>query len=259
MAGLNLYSGDDFCVQVSFDAGTTWRELFSTAWEEAEEAAPITQVTALYGRSGSVVGTKPLPTVTLGMEAANLTDPTFNRLAQIGSDTNVQFRVASAAQVLKTAASSNDTLAIAATTGIGTWGGTSAGFTDATFGADDQYVQGIVAEIGSDLDGTDPMAVLAEKDDDDSRWFMPASGNVETSLGRTIPTDIGAAISAGRYRLLKPGAARPGFNAKVTLGGAITLRTGEQAASSFELAPIARLPAIKAWLSADLPGRTASV
>lgn len=257
MAGLNLYSGDDFCVECSFNSGSTWFELFSTAWEETDEAAPVTQVTAVKSRSGTVVGTQPVQSVTIGMEAANLTDPTFNRLANIGSNANVQFRVTSLASTLKESAASNDTLAIAVASSnapqAGTFAGTSASYTPATFYADDDLEPGIVAEIGSDLDGTDPIAVLVNKTATANTWYAPATANIETTQHRTIPTAGGAAITAGRYRLVKPGAQRPAFNAKVTLGGAITLRTGEQAASSFELSPLSRLPALKIWMDDEYP------
>ena len=239
MAGLRLYQADDFKVEVAFGSRPTqasaFTELIATAWEESDEDAPTTQVTALNNRRAQFVGQRPIQTVAITMDAAQLSSPAMNRLIKESEDDNtIYFRVTAPKETIKSASASL-TLAVARNTGAGTLAGSDA----AGFYTNDEYVQGIWAAVGS------ARAALASKSTgpNASTWRgvsagTPAAGLTPYSIDDGGP---GTAITAGNAELFYPGVVRPIFGAKVTSGGALGIRTGEQAATVFNIAPNSRL------------------
>ena len=285
MAGLKLFQADDFMVEVSFDTGTSWTELVATAYEESDEDAPTTQVTALYNRRAQFVGQRPVQTVAITMDAAQMSSPTLNRLIKESEDgNNVQVRVSVQPEDIALDHLANRLLAIAARSGsddnapsAGTFSGSALGSGGSAQNLaghallDEDYQPGVFAIIGDDtssdpLDNGETASVVAldskTGDDDEPTASLWRAVEVATSpawntanqgiatigdLDADPPTFGGPenAIGAARFALLYPGIRRPAFTAQVTSGGAVGIRTGEQAATVFNLAPTTRLPALQ--------------
>ena len=242
--GLVAYKAEDLALEISAD-GANWRELIANGYVESEESPDEEVIQAFMNRTIVEIDDRPPQNAAIAMDTPQLSDPTYDFLAARADAEQSLFIRASIPKrmpPLLEGSGTGNTLAIAATTGLGTFVGSP---NMAEFSGNEKVVRGIYVKLGAKY------AVLRQKgasstdkpvfegiEDVTANFTAPApKGGTDSKVYRP---SAAVAIAAGPWEAFYPGWERLAWQAEILTFGALDVTIGGRPQTVLSLKALSR-------------------